>query len=370
MTRKILLNPWPATTTDNVKKALIVDDICPREKEFWDITKNVSLWLLDVINANSNNYSCVLFWWSWTLVMESVITSLKWENEEILIIENWAYGKRFKDIAKNFNIKYHSLEYKWWEKIIISDIEKKLKENSKIKYVYFIHMETTTWILNNLKEINKTIHKYNAISIVDAMSSFAWITINSEMDEIDYLISTSNKCIWWMAWIWFVIWKLNLISNLDKIKPLSYYSNLYLQYKYFKENYQFRFTPPVQIIYSLNEAVKEFQLEWWKNRENRFIKNYNLLKKWLKKLWFKFLLDDKLESKILITILEPNNFDFNFIHDELFKQWITIYPWKLNNDIKSFRLSILWDLYKTDIKYFLETLEKILNTNNIKITYD
>lgn len=32
--RNILLNPGPSTTTDTVKYAQVVPDICPREKEF------------------------------------------------------------------------------------------------------------------------------------------------------------------------------------------------------------------------------------------------------------------------------------------------------------------------------------------------
>ena len=41
MKRNILLNPGPATTTDSVKQALMVPDICPREQEFGDLTQSV-----------------------------------------------------------------------------------------------------------------------------------------------------------------------------------------------------------------------------------------------------------------------------------------------------------------------------------------
>ena len=39
--RNILLNPGPATTTDSVKMAQIVPDICPREKEFVQVMNEV-----------------------------------------------------------------------------------------------------------------------------------------------------------------------------------------------------------------------------------------------------------------------------------------------------------------------------------------
>ena len=37
MKRNILLNPGPSTTTDTVKQAQVVPDICPREKELGDL---------------------------------------------------------------------------------------------------------------------------------------------------------------------------------------------------------------------------------------------------------------------------------------------------------------------------------------------
>ena len=41
MKRNILLNPGPATTTNTVKKALVVPDICPREEEFGALAQSV-----------------------------------------------------------------------------------------------------------------------------------------------------------------------------------------------------------------------------------------------------------------------------------------------------------------------------------------
>ena len=39
--RNILLNPGPSTTTDTVKYAQVVPDICPREKEFSGLMKGI-----------------------------------------------------------------------------------------------------------------------------------------------------------------------------------------------------------------------------------------------------------------------------------------------------------------------------------------
>ena len=58
--RKILLNPGPATTTDSVKMAQVVPDICPREKEFAGMMKQLRDDLVRV--AHGKTYRCIILW--------------------------------------------------------------------------------------------------------------------------------------------------------------------------------------------------------------------------------------------------------------------------------------------------------------------
>ena len=53
--RNVLLNPGPATTTDTVKYAQVVPDICPREKEFAGLMKGLRSDLCKVVHAPEPN---------------------------------------------------------------------------------------------------------------------------------------------------------------------------------------------------------------------------------------------------------------------------------------------------------------------------
>ena len=59
--RNVLLNPGPATTTDTVKMAQIVPDICPREKEFVSMMKQMREDLVRIVHGDLNKYTSVLF---------------------------------------------------------------------------------------------------------------------------------------------------------------------------------------------------------------------------------------------------------------------------------------------------------------------
>ena len=60
--RNILLNPGPATTTDTVKYAQVVPDICPREDEFGHLMQFVSSELTSLV-ADIEQYTTDPVWW-------------------------------------------------------------------------------------------------------------------------------------------------------------------------------------------------------------------------------------------------------------------------------------------------------------------
>ncbi len=98
--RNILLNPGPATTTDGVKYAQVVPDICPREKEFGKIMESVARDLVKISGGSGKKYACVLFGGSGTAAMDAVINSVVPSGGKILIINNGAYGERMIEMAK------------------------------------------------------------------------------------------------------------------------------------------------------------------------------------------------------------------------------------------------------------------------------
>jgi 2-aminoethylphosphonate aminotransferase len=359
--RKILLNPGPVTTTDTVKMAQVVPDICPREKEFCLIMSEVRNDLLKIINANPENYETVLFGGSGTSVMEATICSVIPANKSLLIIINGAYGERMKKIAETYSIPYDVLEYDSGEPINFIEVYNYLEVNPNIEYVAMVHHETTTGILNSIKNFSRIKKKYGKILILDAISSYAGIPIDLNDTPIDFLMSTSNKCIHGMPGLAFVICERIKLENLKDIQRRSFYLSLYDQYKSMETFGQMRFTPPVQVIYALKQAINEYFEEGGVNRYKRFKSNAILLREGLKNLGFQLLLNAKDESNILVTVLEPKHskFNFNIMHDLLYERGITVYPGKIMQT-NSFRLSNIGDLSKDDINFFLKTLKNVL----------
>jgi len=357
--RNILLNPGPATTTYSVKMAQVVPDICPREKEFGDLMEYVSVELTEIV-ASPKKYTTVLFGGSGTAVVESVISSVVPHDKAILIVNNGAYGKRMCQIASAYDMNYIEFESSPIKPINLKKLKKVIKENKNISHLAVIHNETTTGLLNNLDDLSSITKKYNLEFIVDAMSSYAAIPIDMKKQNIHYLMASSNKNIQGMAGVGFVIANKKAIEKLQDIKPRNFYLNLFAQYENFIKSHQMRFTPPVQTLYALKQAIIEIKKEGVKNRYKRYSKSWKTLIKFLKENNLKYLVDDKYHTKIITSIFIPNGVEFEDMHDYFYDRGFTIYPGKIE-EFNTFRVANIGDIDYKDIKRFLKSLKKVIN---------
>lgn len=364
VTRKILLNPGPATTSDSVKQAMVVEDICPREKDFGGLLDTIKEDLVKVVHGG-DDYIAALFTASGTGGLEAAITSAVPKGKKILVVDNGAYGARMANIASTFGIDVVLYKLAYGDHPDVGYIENLLNENKDVSHLAVVHHETTTGMLNPIQEICDVAKKYNVEVIVDCMSSYAGIPIDIKKWNAAYLISSSNKCIQGMPGMVFVIFRKSLLPELKNQKR-SFYFDLYSQYVGFEKTGQMQFTPPVQVAYALRQAIDEYFGEGEINRWKRYLENWETLVTGLKKLGFEFLLPDQYQSRILLAIKEPTDPRYNFdaMHDYLYKKGYTIYPGKGAKEA-TFRLSVLGDLYKKDIENFLTELKNYLNFETI-----
>lgn len=364
--REILLNPGPATTTDSVKYAQVIADICPREREFGDLVK----WCTDELTnfvADNNKYTCIMFACSGTGVDEAMISSCvnTNANQNLLVIDNGAYGARLANIAKNFNMNFDVIKSSSYEALDINVLENAFK-TGKYNALAIVYHETTTGLLNPLEIICPLAKKYGLITIVDAISAYAGMPMDLEKLQIDFMSATSNKHIGAMAGIGFVIAKKSALETIKNYQRKNYYFDLYEQYKYFVDNnYQLRFTPPVQSFYALRQAILETKIETIQKRFERMQKCHQILLSALENLALECLVKKENQSGFITAILPPksNKYSFENLHEVAKNNGFTIYPGKLGN-IDTFRIANMGDIKPSEMQKFTLILEKYINSLN------
>lgn len=366
--RNVLLNPGPATTTDSVKMAQVVPDICPREAEFREIMDDIRNDLVRIVHGDLDIYTAVLFCGSGTINMDVCLNSLLPAGKKVLVINNGAYSQRAVEICEYYGLEYINLTFAYNQIPDLTSIEKTMYEHPEIALVYTTHNETGTGLLNPIRDIGKLVHQFGAVFVVDTTSSYAMIPIDMEKDQIDFCMASAQKGIMAMTGLSFVIGKKELIEQSASFPKRSYYCNLFLQYDYFQKTGEMHFTPPVQTIYSVRQALKEYWQEGEEEKWKRHMRVFEAIHKGLKELGFQCLIDRKLQSGLVVAVRYPDdeNWDFAKVHDYCYERGFTIYPGKIAGS-NSFRLCALGAIDQEDIECFFEVLEQAMRQFKIKI---
>jgi 2-aminoethylphosphonate-pyruvate transaminase len=359
--REVLLNPGPATTTDSVKYAQVCADICPREQEFGDVME----WICDELSlmaGKPGRVETVLFGGSGTAADEAMISSCVPDGAKLLIIDNGAYGARFAKIASVYKLNFEVYKSSGFAPLDCEKVKARLVEG-RFSHFAIVYHETTTGLLNPAPELCRFCHERGITTIVDAVSAFAAISIDMDSDGFDFMASTSNKNIQGMAGVGFVFCRREALEKISSYPMRNYYLNLWDQHSHFKKTRQTRFTPPVQSLYALRQAIIETKNEGIENRYTRYASCWDILAKAVKKTGLAMLVPEAVQSKLITAIIEPSSpkYSFDALHDLARTNGFTIYPGKLS-DANTFRIANIGDIRPEEMAAFTELLESYMRS--------
>jgi 2-aminoethylphosphonate-pyruvate transaminase len=353
VTRNVLLNPGPATTTDAVKYAQVVPDICPREKAFVDVMDEVRRELIRVVHADPQRYTAVLFAGSGTVIQDVLVNSLVPAGKKICVVNNGAYSARMVEIAAHYHIPCVDLKFPTTGLPDLKIVKDALAKDPEIAVVAATHHETGTGVLNPVREIGKIAHDRGCVFIADTISTYGLLPLDIERENIDFCMSSAQKG---LAAMTGVSWTVGRISEILKSKGYptrSYYCNLFMQHDFFDRVGEMHFTPPVQTIYALKQAIQEYWQEGELPRYERLTKCWEAIHQGLQEIGLESVIDKKIQGKLVVTIKAPQDgrFDFFKLHDYCFERGFTIYPGKMFG-LETFRLCNLGVITHRDIEDF------------------
>ena len=354
--REVLLNPGPATTSDSVKYAQICADICPREREFGEVME----WIcreLSLMVGKPGQVETVLFGGSGTAADEAMISSCVPDDAKLLIIDNGAYGARLAEIASVYKLEFEVYKSSGFMPLDCEAVKAKLVDGGFTHFAVVYH-ETTTGLLNPAPELCRFCHERGITTIVDAVSAFAAIPIDMDRDAFDFMASTSNKNIQGIAGVGFVFCRRGALEKIAAYPMRNYYLNLWAQHTHFKKTGQTRFTPPVQALYALRQAILETKREGIENRHARYASCWDVLVKAVKKIGLSMLVPEAAQSKLITAIIDPPspNYSFEALHDLARTKGFTIYPGKLSG-ADTFRIANIGDIRPEEMTAFTGLLE-------------
>ena len=352
-----LLTPGPLTTSDTVKKEMMFDH-CTWDDDYKKITQKIRKELLALAHVSEEEYTVVLMQGSGTFGVESVVTSSVGPDEKILVCSNGAYGERMAQIARQAGRQVVVYREEFNKIPDAKKIIKILEEDASITHVGMIHSETTSGILNDIASVGKVVKEAGKTFIVDGMSSFGGVEIDVKGIGIDFIISSTNKCVQGVPGFSYIICRRDALEKC-KGKCSSLSLDLYDQWVTMEKDGKWRFTSPTHVVLAFAKALKELKEEGGiPAREKRYRENNRRLIARMQQMGIKTYIEEAFQGPVITTFLYPESSTFSFqeMYQYIKDRGYAIYPGKVT-DVDTFRIGSIGEIYPEDMDRVCDIIE-------------
>ena len=248
-----------------------------------------------------------------------------------------------------------------------AELKRRLSADPAITHVAAVHCETTSGILNPIREIAAVVAAAGRSLLIDAMSAFGALPIDAASVPFDALAASSNKCLEGVPGMGFVLIRRSLLEKAAGNAP-SLSLDLHDQWKGFEANAQWRFTPPTHVVAAFHQALDEHAAEGGvEGRGRRYRENCRILVEGMRALGFETLLPDALQAPIIVTFRMPADprFKFQDFYDRLSAAGYIIYPGKLTV-ADSFRIGCIGRLGPAELRGAMDAIRASLREMGVE----
>jgi 2-aminoethylphosphonate-pyruvate transaminase len=343
----VLLNPGPANTSPTVRGALVMPDLCHREPEFFDMMRRCRQRLVRLAGGGPG-WTAVLFTGSGTAAVEAALASLVPPGRSVLVVDNGVYGDRMLRIARAHGIAAERLAYDTVTAVVPADVDAALRAHPEISHVAVVHHETTTGLLNPVGEVARVAARHGRRVLVDAMSSLFGEPLDLGEAAIDAVTASANKCLQGVPGISFVLARRRALEELRDRAPRSVYLDLSGHFVT-QEQDNTPFTPAVQVLHAMEQALVELEAETVAARIARYAENARVLREGMARLGFEILVPPGARSSILTTFRLLPGLAYEALHDAMKRRGFIIYAGQGDIRTYAFRVSNMGTLTPKDM---------------------
>lgn len=336
-----LLTPGPLTTAHTVKQAML-KDWGSWDGDFRAMTAELRRELVSMLEDEAGEYDCVPMQGSGTFVVEAMLGTFLPRESKTLVLSNGAYGQRIVQTLQYLGRAHTVIDKGDYMPPRGDEVAAAVAADPSITHVVVVHCETSSGILNPLKEISDAVKALNRALLIDSMSAFGALSLTAGEIAFDAMVSSANKCIEGVPGFGFVLARKAALEVAEG-NAHSLSLDVHAQWANMNKSGQWRYTPPTHAVAAFMEALRIHRDEGGvAARGARYAMNRDVLVAGMRDLGFETLLKDRWLSPIIVTFFNPAhpNFRFDAFYDLMKQKGFIIYPGKLTV-VDSFRVGCI-----------------------------
>jgi aspartate aminotransferase-like enzyme len=299
----LLMIPGPTPLPEVVRTAMARPALGHRSPEFKAVLKRV---LPNLQWAFQTQHPVLLYTASGTGAMEAALVNTLNPGDAVLALSCGVFSHRWAEVATTLGLEVVEDVVPAGQPNLPEQLAARLASHSgpRFKAVMLIHSETSTGVLNPVKELVKLINDYGALSIVDTVTSLASAPCPVDDWGIDVAVSGSQKGFMVPPGLSFLSLSPKALEAHKQVKNPGYYFNFT---KYLKAQADFTtpYTPATHLILALDEALQLMQVEGLAAIHARHQQNRDTIRAGVKALGLKLLVADDADASYAATSLYP-----------------------------------------------------------------
>jgi aspartate aminotransferase-like enzyme len=281
--------PGPVDVHQEVRKAFANEPVSHRSEIFMGDFKATKRLLCELTGARAVE----ILMGSGSLANDAAGGQLTLLEAPGLILSNGEFGDRLVDHAARLQLPFELYQIGWGEPFDLSEVERRLKANRALRWIWAAHCETSTGILNDLAALERIARDFDVKLAIDCISSIG--TVPVDLSGVYLATCVSGKALASYPGLSMVFYNHELQTAPSRLPR-------YLDLGYYAAQAGIPFTTSSNLLYALQTALRRVE---WQNKFAQIAEVGGWLRQRLREVGLQIVAPDPHSAPAVVSIALP-----------------------------------------------------------------
>ena len=190
--KQYLMTAGPTPLPPAVSQVMAEPMVYHRAPAFIEVYARVLSRLKDVFQTAND---VQVFTSSGTGALESAVANLVRPGEPALVASCGKFGERWFELCESYAAETIHWETEWGRRVDPAGLDERLAANQGVELVFTTFSETSTGVVNDIRELTEVVHRHGALIAVDAVSGLGAVPLPQDDWGVDVVVAGSQKAL-------------------------------------------------------------------------------------------------------------------------------------------------------------------------------